>query len=61
MLTKPYEDKNDSANYSGEGTLNKATPTTFFIFFPADAHRPGISPGGNKIVKKLVIKVRASA
>jgi YhcH/YjgK/YiaL family protein len=59
-ITKPYEDKNDSANYSGAGTLYKATPTTFFIFFPSDAHRPGISAGGNSVVKKLVIKVRAA-
>ena len=37
-----------------------ATPETFFIFFPTDAHRPGITPGGNETDKKLVIKVKVA-
>jgi YhcH/YjgK/YiaL family protein len=59
-ITHPYEEKYDTANYSGEGKLYAATPGTFFIFFPSDAHRPNITPGGNKVVKKIVIKVRAA-
>jgi YhcH/YjgK/YiaL family protein len=59
-ITKPYNEKSDAANYSADGKIYKATPGTFFIFFPTDAHRPNITPGGNKMVKKLVIKVRAA-
>jgi beta-galactosidase beta subunit len=32
-------------------------PGTFFLFFPTDAHRPGIKVEGNDVVKKLVIKI----
>jgi beta-galactosidase beta subunit len=28
------------------------------LFFPSDAHRPNITPGGNKLVKKIVIKIK---
>jgi YhcH/YjgK/YiaL family protein len=59
-VTKPYVEKYDTANYSAEGKLYAASPGTFFIFFPSDAHRPNITPGGNKVVKKIVIKVRAA-
>jgi biofilm protein TabA len=30
------------------------------LFFPTEAHRPNITPGGNKVVKKIVIKVRVA-
>lgn len=59
-VTNQYNDKKDAANYSVEGKFYSATPGTFFIFFPSDAHRPNITPGGNKPVKKLVIKVKAA-
>ncbi len=35
-----------------------AEPGTFFIFFPQDAHRPGIRVKGNDTDKKIVIKIR---
>lgn len=57
-ITKPYDASKDIANYSGPGKIYAAMPGTFFLFFPSDAHRPGISPGGNKIDKKIVIKIR---
>ena len=59
-VTKEYDDKKDVANYSAEGKFYTGTPGTFFIFFPSDAHRPNITPGGNQIVKKIVIKIRAA-
>ncbi|MGN6163479.1 MAG: YhcH/YjgK/YiaL family protein [Flavisolibacter sp.] len=59
-VTHPYDEKKDAANYTADGKIYEATPGTFFIFFPTDAHRPNITPGGNKVVKKLVIKVRAA-
>lgn len=36
----------------------KATPSNFFIFFPGDAHRPGLKDGENSKVRKIVIKVK---
>lgn len=35
-----------------------ATPANFFIFFPDDAHRPGLKDGVNATVRKIVIKVK---
>jgi YhcH/YjgK/YiaL family protein len=35
-----------------------ATPSNFFIFFPTDAHRPGLKDGVNSNVRKIVIKVK---
>lgn len=57
-VTKEYDDKKDVMNYSADGKLHTATPGIFFLFFPSDAHRPNITPGGNKPVKKIVIKIR---
>ncbi len=59
-ITKEYDEKRDAANYSANGKLYSAIPGTFFIFFPSDAHRPNITPGGNKIVKNVVIKLKAA-
>jgi biofilm protein TabA len=57
-VTKEYDEKKDVANYSTGGKMEQSVPGTFFLFFPTDAHRPNITPGGNKPVKKLVIKIR---
>ena len=57
-ITKPYDAAKDIANYSGKGEMYPAKPGTFFIFFPSDAHRPAISPGGHAADKKIVIKIR---
>ncbi len=35
-----------------------ATPDKFFIFFPSDIHRPSVKVDENKIVRKVVVKVR---
>ena len=59
-VTKEYDEKRDAANYDAEGKFYVAGPGEFFIFFPADAHRPNITPDGNKVVKKIVIKVRVA-
>ena len=59
-VTKPYNEKRDAANYSVKGKIYSAVPGTFFLFFPLDAHRPNITPGGNKVVKKLVIKIEVA-
>lgn len=60
IVTMPYDEKKDIANYKADGKIYLATPGTFFIFFPENAHRPGITTGRNKVDKKLVIKIRAA-
>ncbi|MBK5269387.1 MAG: YhcH/YjgK/YiaL family protein [Bacteroidia bacterium] len=59
-VTNPYDDARDIAHYSGEGKVYTVPAGTFMIFFPSDAHRPNITPGGNKVIKKVVIKVLAA-
>jgi len=59
-VSKPYDDATDLANYSGEGKIYTVPAGTFMLFFPTDAHRPNITPGGNKVIKKIVIKVRVA-
>ena len=59
-VSKPYDEKKDVANYNAEGKFYPATNKAFFLFFPTNAHRPNITPGGNKVVKKIVIKIRAA-
>jgi biofilm protein TabA len=58
--TRPYDEAKDVANYTAPGKFYNIPGGTFIIFFPGEAHRPNITPGGNKVVKKLVIKVRAA-
>jgi YhcH/YjgK/YiaL family protein len=36
----------------------KASPSCFFVFFPDDAHRPGLKDGVNSPVRKIVIKLK---
>ncbi len=57
-IIKPYDDSRDAANYNAEGQYYIATPATFFLFFPGDAHRPNIKVDGFDLVKKLVIKIK---
>ena len=57
-VSKPYDSSKDIANYTGEGKMYSALPQMFFLFFPSDAHRPNITPEGNKADKKIVIKIR---
>lgn len=41
-----------------DGIKLKAHPGRFFIFFPEDAHCPGMKDGENSTVRKIVIKVK---
>ena len=52
----PYDAGKDIA--FGDGTTQKmeAIPGRFFVFFPEDAHQPGIGNGNS--VKKAVFKIR---
>jgi biofilm protein TabA len=57
-IDKPYNERNDISYYTGEGKIYTVPQNNFLIFFPSDAHRPSITPGGNKVVKKVVVKIR---
>lgn len=57
---KPYNEKNDIMFYIGDGEIYTVSQNGFLLFFPSDAHRPNITPGGNKVVKKVVIKIRVA-
>ena len=58
-VTKPYNAESDAAfGDVAEFSELKASPERFFIFFPADAHRPGMKDGNDSVlVRKVVVKV----
>jgi YhcH/YjgK/YiaL family protein len=58
-LTRPYDEAKDIANHEAKGKYYIAKPGTFFIFFPADAHRPGIKVDEGQ-VRKIVVKILAA-
>jgi YhcH/YjgK/YiaL family protein len=60
-VVKPYDLSKDAANYSVDGKYYLASPGAFFLFFPSDAHRPGIKAEGYDTDRKLVIKIRYTA
>jgi biofilm protein TabA len=60
-VSKSYDDATDLANYTGEGKTYTVPAGTFMLFFPTEAHRPNITPGGNKVVKKIVIKIKVAS
>lgn len=53
-----YDAAKDIEFFTVSGGKNlKASPEKFFIFFPSDAHRPGLKDGKNSEVQKMVVKV----
>ena len=57
-ISREYNERADIAYYTGEGQIYTVPQNTFMLFFPSEAHRPNITPGGNKVVKKIVIKIK---
>jgi biofilm protein TabA len=59
MVVTPYDSSKD-IEFMKVGTIVKyvATQSNFFIFFPGDAHRPGIKDGVSSTVRKIVVKVK---
>jgi biofilm protein TabA len=54
-----YKPENDIEYFTVEKfTSLKADPGRFFIFFPDEAHRPGVKDGENSPVRKVVVKVK---
>jgi biofilm protein TabA len=58
-VVTPYDAAKDIEFLTVDKINNySATPANFFIFFPSDAHRPGLKDGLNANVRKIVIKVK---
>lgn len=58
-LTVPYDSLKDVAFLAADDSaFRPANPDKFFIFFPDDAHRPGVKVQENDSVRKIVVKVR---
>jgi YhcH/YjgK/YiaL family protein len=58
-VVTPYDAAKDIEFLTFNKVVNyKAGPSNFFIFFPGDAHRPGLKDGVNSPVRKIVIKVK---
>jgi YhcH/YjgK/YiaL family protein len=57
----PYDPASDVAFFQGSGDRFVLTPGRFAIFFPHDAHRPGIAVAEPGAVQKVVIKVALSS
>ncbi len=58
-VVTPYDDSKDIEFLTVSNIVaHKASPSNFFIFFPRDAHRPGIKIGTNLPVRKVVIKLK---
>lgn len=54
----PYDESKDVRFYDSEDfTRLMADSSTFFIFFPNDAHKPGMNIGQNDTVRKIVVKI----
>jgi YhcH/YjgK/YiaL family protein len=59
-IVTPYDGSKDIEFMKVSNVVNfKASQSNFFIFFPGDAHRPGIKDKVSATVRKIVIKVRA--
>jgi YhcH/YjgK/YiaL family protein len=55
----PYDNTKDIEFLTVTRGVNyTAAPDRFFIFFPEDAHCPGLKAGENSQVKKVVVKVK---
>lgn len=63
-VLKPYDEARELAELSprpnAEALRLILQPGVFAIFFPADAHRPGIAPEAPGPVRKVVFKVRVT-
>jgi biofilm protein TabA len=58
-VVTPYDSEKDfELMVFTSGQDLKATPGRFYIFFPSDAHSPGLRDGDNSLVRKVVVKVK---
>lgn len=58
-VIESYDPERDIEFFNVSRTENfEASPDRFFVFFPEDAHRPGLKAGENSTVKKIVVKLK---
>jgi len=57
-VTEAYDKAKDRLFVAWDGNLVNYTEDMFAIFYPQDAHMPGISDGDCNKVKKAVVKIR---
>lgn len=58
-VLEPYDPVKDIEFMTvNDGVNLKATPATFFVFFPENLHRPGLKIEANEQVRKVVVKVK---
>jgi biofilm protein TabA len=58
-VLEPYDASKDIEFLTvTDGENHLALPDRFFIFFPEDAHRPGLKDEENSPVRKVVVKVK---
>ena len=58
MNINEYVKEKDKFVLSGEGDLIRISTGSFVIFFPQDAHIPGIRSNNFEKVKKIIVKVK---
>lgn len=56
-ITQEYKAEKDIMFFNGTGEYFTLKPGFFAIFFPHDAHRPGLISTSKMKVKKVVVKV----
>lgn len=56
-VTKEYEKEGDYLLLEGQGDFITAKPGTFIIFWPEDAHMPGIAKNESEKITKVIVKV----
>lgn len=57
-VQKPYSEEHDYVVLEGDGSDIMLDEGSFIIFFPQDAHMPGLKVGQNESVKKAVVKIK---
>lgn len=58
QIKAPYDAAKDVEFYSGSGQLITYSKSTFAIYYPHDAHKPGVFSGAPGTVRKAVAKIR---
>lgn len=55
---EPYNEERDVEFFSGDGDYVQINEGEFAVFFPDDAHKPGLKVSENEEVFKIVVKVK---
>ena len=56
MKLDNYDSERDFQSMTGEGQLIELSGGSFMVFFPQDAHMPGLAKTTPSMVKKVVVK-----